>query len=98
MVQAQPAADLIWGPAPVQFALHEQAQRLVGDELVLSRTAPLSLRGMIGALRQIAALIVAVSVELPFHCGGASAQLDGDLADRAAQSKQIGDLQPLTQR
>ncbi len=56
------------------------------------------MRGVIGALRQVAALLVAVAVQLAFDGRGAAAQLDRDTTHRVAQPQQVGDLQPLAQR
>jgi hypothetical protein len=50
-------------------------------------------RGVVGGLRQVAAVLVAVAVQLAFDRGRAAAQLVGDGAHRATQPQQISDLQ-----
>jgi hypothetical protein len=54
--------------------------------------------GVIGGLRQVAAVLVAVAVQLAFDRGGAAAQFGGDAAHRVTQPQQVRDLQPLPQR
>ena len=65
---------------------------------MLARSVALLTRGVVGALRQVAAVFVAVAVQLAFDRRRAAAQLVGDGAHRAAQPQQISDLQAFPQR